>query len=141
LGDKTFVQCAGFMRIMEYNQPLDRSCVHPEAYPVVEGILAHTQVDISKPIGNSHHLGEIGASEFTDKKFGEVTVAEIIGELKKPGRDPRPKFKTALFKDGVGRISDLSIGMILEGIVTNVAYFEAFVGVGVHQGGLFKFYN
>ena len=101
LGDKTFEQCAGFMRIMEGDHPLDRFCVHPEAYPVVERILAHTKVGIRKLIGNSHLLDEIVVSEFTDKKFSEVAVFDIIEELKKPGRDPRPEFKTALFKDGV----------------------------------------
>lgn len=136
LGDKTFEQCAGFMRIMEGDNPLDRSCVHPEAYPVVERILASTKVDIRQLIGNAQSLSEVVASEFTDDKFGEITVADIIEELKKPGRDPRPEFKTASFKDGVEKVSDLTPGMILEGVVTNVANFGAFVDVGVHQDGL-----
>jgi uncharacterized protein len=123
LGDKTFGQCAGFMRIMEGDHPLDRSCFHPEAYPVVERILAHTKVNICKLIGSSHHLGEI-------------TVSNIIEKFNKPDHDPRPEFKTTLFKDGVEKISNLTVGMILEGVVTNVANFGAFVDVGVHQDGL-----
>ena len=136
LGDKTFEQCAGFLRIMEGNNPLDRSTVHPEAYPVVEKIIAHTKTDIRELIGNAVSLSELMAAEFSDAQFGEITVQDIIEELKKPGRDPRPEFKTASFKDGVEKVSDLTPGMILEGVVTNVANFGAFVDVGVHQDGL-----
>jgi uncharacterized protein len=125
LGDKTFEQCAGFMRIMEGDHPLDRFCVHPEAYPVVERILAHTKVGIRKLIGNSHLLDKIVVSEFIDKKFSEVAVFDIIEELKKPGRDPRPEFKTALFKDGVATDWHLM----------HLGQF-AVSGVGVHQDGL-----
>ena len=136
LGDKTFEQCAGFLRIMEGDNPLDRSTVHPEAYAVVERILQATKADVRQLIGDSHTLNDIEPGDFTDDTFGEVTVRDIINELKKPGRDPRPEFKTAAFKDGVEKVSDLEPGMILEGVVTNVANFGAFVDVGVHQDGL-----
>jgi len=136
LGDKTFEQCAGFLRIMEGENPLDRSCVHPEAYPVVERILKATQKEVRELIGNASTLNEIIPADYTDPTFGEVTVRDIIEELKKPGRDPRPEFKTASFKEGVEKVSDLQPGMILEGVVTNVANFGAFIDVGVHQDGL-----
>jgi protein Tex len=136
LGDKTFEQCAGFLKIMDGENPLDKSTVHPESYPVVERILKATSKNISDLIGDSHCLNDIAPNEFTDDKFGEVTVRDIIEELKKPSRDPRPEFKTAAFKDGIEKVSDLSPGMILEGVVTNVANFGAFVDVGVHQDGL-----
>jgi protein Tex len=136
LGDKTFEQCAGFLRVMEGDNPLDRSSVHPESYPLVERILGSTKMDIRELIGNKGKLGEIVQSDFVDDKYGEATVLDIIEELKKPGRDPRPEFKTAEFKDGVEKVSDLKPGMILEGVVTNVANFGAFVDVGVHQDGL-----
>jgi protein Tex len=136
LGDKTFEQCAGFLRVMEGDNPLDRSSVHPESYPLVERILGSTKMDIRELIGNKGKLGEIVQSDFVDDTYGEATVQDIIEELKKPGRDPRPEFKTAEFKDGVEKVSDLKPGMILEGVVTNVANFGAFVDVGVHQDGL-----
>ena len=136
LGDKTFEQCAGFLRIMEGDNPLDRSTVHPEAYPLVERILKATKTDVRQLIGDTHALNDIEPGEFADDTFGKVTVQDIINELKKPGRDPRPEFKTAAFKDGVEKVSDLEPGMILEGVVTNVANFGAFVDVGVHQDGL-----
>jgi protein Tex len=136
LGDKTFEQCAGFLRVMEGDNPLDRSSVHPESYPLVERILGSTKMDIRELIGNKGKLGEIVQSDFVDDIYGEATILDIIEELKKPGRDPRPEFKTAEFKDGVEKVSDLKPGMILEGVVTNVANFGAFVDVGVHQDGL-----
>lgn len=136
LGDKTFEQCAGFLRITDGANPLDRSSVHPEAYPMVEKILAATHKNIGDLIGDVHVLSDITPGDFVDGSFGEVTVRDIIEELKKPGRDPRPEFKTAEFKDGVEKMSDLEPGMILQGVVTNVANFGAFVDVGVHQDGL-----
>ncbi len=136
LGEKTFEQCAGFLRIMEGDNPLDRSSVHPEAYPVVERILARQKTDIRSLIGNTATLNEIAPQDYANDTFGEVTVRDIIAELKKPGRDPRPEFKTAAFKEGVEKVSDLQPNMILEGVVTNVANFGAFVDIGVHQDGL-----
>ncbi len=136
LGDKTFEQCAGFLRIMEGTNPLDRSSVHPEAYPLVERILVNIKKDIRQLIGDNAALSEISTKDYVDPSFGEVTIRDIIEELKKPGRDPRPEFNTAAFKDGVEKVSDLQPGMILEGVVTNVANFGAFVDVGVHQDGL-----
>lgn len=136
LGPKAFEQAAGFLRIMNGDNPLDASAVHPEAYPVVERILARTGRDIRELMGNSGFLKTLAANDFTDERFGEPTVRDIIGELDKPGRDPRPEFKTASFKDGVEKLSDLQPGMILEGVVTNVANFGAFVDIGVHQDGL-----
>ncbi|MEY4592152.1 MAG: hypothetical protein RIR18_1047 [Pseudomonadota bacterium] len=136
LGDKTFEQAAGFLRIPQGNNPLDASSVHPEAYPVVEKIL----VDIGKPLkellGQSGALGKVQPSRYTDERFGLPTVQDILKELEKPGRDPRPEFKTATFTDGVETVKDLRPGMLLEGVVTNVAAFGAFVDIGVHQDGL-----
>jgi protein Tex len=136
LGPKAFEQAAGFLRIMNGDNPLDASAVHPEAYPVVERILAQTQRDIRELMGNGNLLKALAANDFTDQRFGEPTVRDIIGELDKPGRDPRPEFKTASFKDGIEKLSDLQPGMILEGVVTNVANFGAFIDIGVHQDGL-----
>jgi uncharacterized protein len=136
LGDKTFEQCAGFLRVMEGDNPLDRSSVHPESYSLIEKILDRTKTGIRELIGNTASLGNIEPADFVDERFGEMTVRDIIEELKKPGRDPRPEFKTAEFKEGVEKVSDLKPGMSLEGVVTNVANFGAFVDIGVHQDGL-----
>ncbi|MEU1388384.1 MULTISPECIES: Tex family protein [unclassified Nonomuraea] len=136
LGPKAFEQCAGFLRIPGGDDPLDASSVHPEAYPVVRRILSSVQTDLKSLIGNTSALHTIRAQDFTDDTFGLPTVTDILRELEKPGRDPRPAFKTATFKEGVEKISDLVAGMILEGVVTNVAAFGAFVDIGVHQDGL-----
>ena len=136
LGDKTFEQAAGFLRINNGDNPLDRSSVHPEAYPVVERIVAKVKKDIGALIGNREVLKGLTPTEFVDERFGLPTVRDILAELEKPGRDPRPEFKTATFRDGVEKISDLTPGMQLEGVVTNVAAFGAFVDIGVHQDGL-----
>jgi uncharacterized protein len=136
LGDKTFEQCAGFLRIMDGEQPLDASSVHPEAYPVVERILAAGGKQVKQIIGDSAFLRSLKPSQFTDERFGEPTVRDILKELEKPGRDPRPEFKAAQFADGVEDIKDLRPGMVLEGVVSNVAAFGAFVDIGVHQDGL-----
>lgn len=136
LGPKAFEQAAGFLRIMNGENPLDASAVHPETYPVIERIITKTGRDISELLGNSAFLKTLAANDYTDERFGELTVGDIIRELDKPGRDPRPEFKTATFKDGVEKIADLKPGMILEGVVTNVANFGAFVDIGVHQDGL-----
>ncbi|MFI6788093.1 Tex family protein [Nonomuraea sp. NPDC050383] len=136
LGPKAFEQCAGFLRIPGGDDPLDASSVHPEAYPVVRRILGSVQTDLKTLIGNTAALRSIKPQEFTDDTFGLPTVTDILRELEKPGRDPRPAFKTATFKEGVEKISDLQPGMILEGVVTNVAAFGAFIDVGVHQDGL-----
>ncbi len=136
LGEKAFEQCAGFLRVMNGDNPLDASAVHPEAYPVVERIIAKSGKEIGTLIGDSKFLKTLAANDFTDDKFGEPTVKDIIKELDKPGRDPRPEFKTAEFKDGVEELKDLEPGMILEGVVTNVTNFGAFVDIGVHQDGL-----
>jgi uncharacterized protein len=136
LGPKAFEQCAGFLRIPDGDDPLDRSGVHPEAYPVVRRILERTKSDIKVLIGNSALLRGLSPRDFTDEKFGVPTVSDILKELEKPGRDPRPAFKTAEFKEGVETIGDLKPGMVLEGVVTNVAAFGAFVDIGVHQDGL-----
>ncbi|YCK35112.1 Tex family protein [Actinomadura sp. ATCC 39365] len=136
LGPKAFEQCAGFLRIPGGDDPLDASSVHPEAYPVVRRILSSVQTDLKSLIGNTSALHTIRAQDFTDDTFGLPTVTDILRELEKPGRDPRPAFKTAAFKEGVEKISDLVAGMILEGVVTNVAAFGAFVDIGVHQDGL-----
>ena len=139
LGPKAFEQCAGFLRINHGDNPLDASTVHPEAYPVVERILAATQQALKDLMGNSSALRHLKAVDFTDEKFGVPTVTDIIKELEKPGRDPRPEFKTAKFADGVETMNDLLPGMILEGAVTNVTNFGAFVDIGVHQDGLVHF--
>ena len=136
LGDKTFEQAAGFLRINGGENPLDASAVHPEAYPVVEKIVTKTGCDIQTLIGNQAILRNLKASEFTDERFGVPTVKDIFLELEKPGRDPRPEFKTATFREGVETISDLKVDMELEGVVSNVAAFGAFVDIGVHQDGL-----
>jgi uncharacterized protein len=136
LGDKTFEQAAGFLRIMNGGNPLDASAVHPEAYPVVERIIRDTGKDIRELIGNSGFLRGVNAATYIDERFGLPTVTDILKELEKPGRDPRPEFKTATFKEGVTEITDLQPGMSLEGVVTNVANFGAFVDIGVHQDGL-----
>jgi len=136
LGDKTFEQAAGFLRINDGENPLDRSAVHPEAYPVVERILARIGKGIGQVMGQPAVLKGLSPGEFTDEKFGVPTVRDILTELEKPGRDPRPEFKTATFQDGIESLADLQPGMILEGVVTNVAAFGAFVDIGVHQDGL-----
>jgi uncharacterized protein len=136
LGEKAFEQCAGFLRIMNGDNPLDASSVHPEAYPVVERILEKSGRGMGNLIGDSKFLGTLAANDYTDEKFGEPTVKDIIKELDKPGRDPRPEFITAEFKEGVEELKDLVDGMILEGVVTNVTNFGAFVDIGVHQDGL-----
>ncbi len=136
LGDKTFEQCAGFLRISDGEDPLDASGVHPEAYPVVRKILAATKSDIRALIGDSKTLRALAPQKFVDEKFGAPTVTDILRELEKPGRDPRPEFKTAAFMEGVETLADLKPGMVLEGVVTNVAAFGAFVDIGVHQDGL-----
>ncbi|WP_176052561.1 Tex family protein [Paraburkholderia caribensis] len=136
LGDKTFEQAAGFLRINGGENPLDRSSVHPEAYPVVERMLAKISRSIGDVLGNRDALSRLSPAEFVDDRFGLPTVRDILSELEKPGRDPRPEFKTATFREGVEKISDLSPGMVLEGVVTNVAAFGAFVDIGVHQDGL-----
>ncbi|MBJ7222984.1 MULTISPECIES: Tex family protein [unclassified Brenneria] len=136
LGPKAFEQCAGFLRINHGDNPLDASTVHPEAYPVVERILAATEQAIQDLMGNPGALRNLKAADFTDARFGVPTVTDIIKELEKPGRDPRPEFKTASFADGVETMNDLLPGMILEGAVTNVTNFGAFVDIGVHQDGL-----
>jgi uncharacterized protein len=136
LGPKAFEQCAGFLRIPHGDDPLDASAVHPEAYPVVRRILASTTKDIRGLIGNSAVLRSVRATDFVDDTFGLPTVNDILKELDKPGRDPRPAFHTATFADGVETLADLLPGMVLEGVVTNVAAFGAFVDIGVHQDGL-----
>ncbi|OKP03613.1 Tex family protein [Xenorhabdus eapokensis] len=136
LGPKAFLQCAGFLRINQGDNPLDASTVHPEAYPIVEKILATTQQTLPELMGNPANLRNLSAQEFTTEKFGIPTVTDILKELEKPGRDPRPEFKTATFADGVETMNDLQVGMILEGTVTNVTNFGAFVDIGVHQDGL-----
>jgi len=141
LGPKAFEQCAGFLRIPGGDDPLDSSAVHPEAYPVVRRILTAVtpssgKADIRSLIGNTTTLRALRPEEFIDDSFGLPTVTDILAELEKPGRDPRPAFKTATFAEGVEKIGDLVPGMVLEGIVSNVAAFGAFVDVGVHQDGL-----
>ncbi|WP_199807932.1 Tex family protein [Streptomyces sp. NRRL S-350] len=136
LGPKAFEQCAGFLRIPGGEDPLDASSVHPEAYPVVRRILASTGGELRELIGNGAALRALKPGDFADDTFGVPTVTDILGELEKPGRDPRPAFRTATFKEGVDKIGDLEVGMVLEGVVTNVAAFGAFVDVGVHQDGL-----
>lgn len=136
LGPKAYEQAAGFMRIMNGANPLDASAVHPEAYPVIDRILAKSGRTIDHVIGDSQFLSSLAANDYTDEVFGELTVKDIIKELDKPGRDPRPEFKTANFKEGVEKLQDLKAGMILEGVVTNVTNFGAFVDIGVHQDGL-----
>ena len=136
LGAKTFEQAAGFLRVMQGENPLDASAVHPEAYPVVQRILADLQRPAGELIGDAATLKKLNPSSYTDERFGLPTVRDILAELEKPGRDPRPEFKTAEFKEGIEEIKDLKAGMILEGTVTNVTNFGAFVDIGVHQDGL-----
>ncbi len=136
LGPKAFEQCAGFLRINHGDNPLDASTVHPEAYPVVQRILAATEQALQDLMGNASAVRSLKAVAFTDDKFGVPTVTDILKELEKPGRDPRPEFKTATFAEGVETLNDLQPGMILEGSVTNVTNFGAFVDIGVHQDGL-----
>ena len=136
LGPKAFEQCAGFLRIRGGDDPLDASGVHPEAYPVVRRILDRAGVTLAEIIGDERSLRSLKPADFADDKFGIPTVTDILAELEKPGRDPRPAFTTATFAAGVEKVADLKVGMILEGVVTNVAAFGAFVDVGVHQDGL-----
>ncbi len=136
LGEKAFEQAAGFLRIVNGENPLDASAVHPEAYSVVERLLATHKKSIKEIMGNLAVLKSVNAAELTDEHFGLPTVTDILHELEKPGRDPRPEFKTAEFKDGIEDLKDLRVGMILEGVITNVANFGAFVDIGVHQDGL-----
>ncbi|WP_338118470.1 Tex family protein [Streptomyces coryli] len=136
LGPKAFEQCAGFLRIREGDDPLDASAVHPEAYPVVRRMGETAGGDVATLVGNAQALRALKPQDFVDESFGLPTVTDILKELEKPGRDPRPAFKTATFKEGVEKLGDLAPGMILEGVVTNVAAFGAFVDVGVHQDGL-----
>ena len=136
IGPKSFEQAAGFLRIPKGDNPLDASAVHPEAYPVVEKIVARTGRPVAELMGNREFLQQLKAADFADERFGQITVSDILLELEKPGRDPRPEFKTAKFKSGVKELRDLREGMILEGVVTNVANFGAFVDIGVHQDGL-----
>jgi uncharacterized protein len=136
LGPKAFEQAAGFLRIQGGDNPLDASAVHPEAYPVVERILQRTGKDVRALIGDQAFLRGLKPQDYTDETFGVPTVTDILAELGKPGRDPRPEFRTATFQEGVQAITDLQPGMQLEGVVSNVAAFGAFVDIGVHQDGL-----
>jgi uncharacterized protein len=136
LGDKSFEQAAGFLRIVNGSNPLDMSAVHPEAYTVVERILAKHKIAVKDLMGNAQLIKSMNAAHYVDEKFGIPTVTDILHELEKPGRDPRPEFKTAEFKEGIETLSDLRTGMLLEGVITNVANFGAFVDIGVHQDGL-----
>ncbi|NWF24922.1 RNA-binding transcriptional accessory protein [Streptomyces sp. PKU-EA00015] len=136
LGPKAYEQCAGFLRIRGGDDPLDASSVHPEAYPVVRRMVKTAGGEVASLIGNTGVLRSLRADDFVDETFGLPTVTDILRELEKPGRDPRPAFRTATFKEGVEKIGDLASGMVLEGVVTNVAAFGAFVDVGVHQDGL-----
>ncbi|SHM02371.1 Tex family protein [Vreelandella subglaciescola] len=136
LGPKTFEQCAGFLRVTNGANPLDASAVHPEAYPLVERIATQSKRDVKGLIGDSAALKALAPADFADDRFGVPTVTDILAELDKPGRDPRPEFKAAEFREGVETLKDLELGMVLEGTVTNVTHFGAFVDVGVHQDGL-----
>ncbi len=136
LGPKAFEQCAGFLRITGGDDPLDASGVHPESYPVVRRILDRSNITLAELIGNERALRALAPTDFADERFGVPTVTDILSELEKPGRDPRPAFSTATFAAGVEKVADLKAGMVLEGVVTNVAAFGAFVDVGVHQDGL-----
>ena len=135
-GDKAFEQAAGFLRIPNGDNPLDASAVHPEAYPVVERILTRINTEAREIMGRQGALKGLSPSDFTDERFGVPTVRDIFTEIEKPGRDPRPEFKTAQFKEGINTLNDLQVGMVLEGVITNVANFGAFVDIGVHQDGL-----
>ena len=136
LGPKAFEQCAGFLRIRGGDDPIDGLGVHPEAYPVVRRILDRSGITLAELIGNERSLRSLRPADFADDRFGIPTVTDILAELEKPGRDPRPAFSTATFAAGVEKVADLKVGMVLEGVVTNVAAFGAFVDVGVHQDGL-----
>jgi uncharacterized protein len=136
LGEKTFEQAAGFLRVMGGDNPLDSSAVHPESYPLVQKILADIKQEMKGIIGDSNLLKSLNPAKYADEKFGIPTISDILKELEKPGRDPRPEFKSATFKEGVEEIKDLRPDMILEGVITNVAAFGAFVDIGVHQDGL-----
>ena len=136
LGEKAFEQAAGFLRITNGRNPLDASAVHPEAYPVVDRILSAHGRSLKETIGDIHFVDRLHAADYTSEHFGLPTVKDILAELRKPGRDPRPDFQTATFRDGVEDMADLTPGMVLEGVVTNVAAFGAFIDVGVHQDGL-----
>ncbi|MFC2388522.1 MAG: Tex family protein [Kingella oralis] len=136
LGEKTFEQAAGFLRINGGSEPLDASAVHPEAYPVVAKMLAKQGITAAELIGNRSQIAQIQAADFIDERFGLPTVRDILAELEKPGRDPRGEFQTAAFAEGVHDMNDLQVGMVLEGVVSNVANFGAFVDIGVHQDGL-----
>ena len=136
LGPKVFEQAAGFLKISNGDNPLDASSVHPEAYPVVKEILEKNKREMAQVIGDKSFLSSLAANDYVMEGFGEPTVKDIIKELEKPGRDPRPEFKTASFKEGIEKVTDLKEGMILEGVVTNVTNFGAFVDIGVHQDGL-----
>ncbi|OCG22514.1 Tex family protein [Gilliamella sp. App4-10] len=136
LGPKAFEQCAGFLRIMDGKNPLDASAVHPEAYPVVERILEKNHKTLKEILGDTNYLKSLNAVDYIDDHFGVPTVTDIIKELDKPGRDPRPEFKTAQFADDIETMTDLKVGMVMEGAVTNVTNFGAFVDIGVHQDGL-----
>ncbi len=136
MGEKTFEQAAGFLRVMDGDHPLDASAVHPEAYPVAERIARTQSKKITELIGNRDFLRRLRPADYTDSRFGVPTVTDILSELEKPGRDPRGAFQTAHFREGVEELSDLSPGMVLEGVVSNVTNFGAFIDVGVHQDGL-----
>ncbi|MDP2136183.1 MAG: helix-hairpin-helix domain-containing protein, partial [Sulfuritalea sp.] len=136
LGEKAFEQAAGFLRISGSENPLDASAVHPEAYPVVERILADIKAGVRELVGDPQRLRALDARKYIDERFGLPTVQDILKELEKPGRDPRPEFRTASFREGVEELRDLQPGMLLEGVVTNVTNFGAFVDIGVHQDGL-----
>ncbi|GAA6205753.1 Tex family protein [Thalassotalea sp. SU-HH00458] len=136
LGPKAYEQAAGFLRITDGDNPLDSSGVHPETYPVVEKIIQQLQSDIHSLMGDKTQLNKLSINELIDENFGELTIKDIVSELEKPGRDPRPEFKTAQFKEGINTINDLKVGMVLEGVISNVANFGAFVDLGVHQDGL-----
>jgi uncharacterized protein len=136
LGEKTFEQAAGFLRILQGDDVLDASAVHPEAYPVVHAIARATGRDVPSLIGDAVFLRTLDPGQFADDRFGTLTVRDILTELEKPGRDPRPSFRTARFSEGVQTLKDVQPGMTLEGVVTNVANFGAFVDIGVHHDGL-----
>ena len=136
LGPKAFEQAAGFLRIADGDNPLDQSALHPESYPVVENIISQLQLDVNKVLNNDEQLRSLDITQLTSGSVGEITIKEIIKELAKPSRDPRPEFKTATFSDGINTMADLTLGMVLEGVVSNVANFGAFVDIGVHQDGL-----
>jgi uncharacterized protein len=136
LGDKAFEQAAGFLRISGGDNPLDQSSVHPESYPLVEKILKRIGQPVAEVMGNKELLQTVAVNDFVDEVFGVVTIKDILSELEKPGRDPRPEFKTASFEDGIEDINQLVPDMVLEGVVTNVSAFGAFIDIGVHQDGL-----